>query len=184
MACKTQTRCNAGEFISPYSPIRAQTCSTCPPGQFQTANQHNKERCKEQVRCKPGERFSDPASANGYFGKPTDSGDCVACDDRDEYVYQDAINHRNRECNVQPTCELGTYFKQSIDSERLCVACPDGQYQPDDDHVDEKCRTYLTLTCTTNEFMDLVGSKVSDQQCTNCPNATVLQQDEHTERYC
>ena len=163
--CKQQTQCNPGEFISPYSPIRAQTCSTCSPGQFQTANKHREEVCEEQVRCSPGSRFSDPASANGYFGKPTEPGDCVKCEDDDGYVYQDAINHRSRRCEEQPTCELGTFFNQSIVEERTCEECPEGMYQPDDDHFDDACLRYRVLSCGVNEYMEVFKSKTSDQTC-------------------
>eukprot|EP00039_Didymoeca_costata_P013930 m.218320 g.218320 ORF g.218320 m.218320 type:complete len:2262 (-) comp15903_c0_seq3:2204-8989(-) len=171
--CVTQTKCVAGQKISPDSKVAPRTCSTCPSGEYMTDTSHRNENCIKQPSCGLGQYISQYSPTKKQF--------CTTCK---QHTYMDEKSHQQTSCKSQPLCAAGQYLSGDINNlatKRVCKACPTNTYMPHTGHRNPFC--YPQPKCPKGErLVDATTTKKGS--CSSCPANTYQDQASHQQRTC
>eukprot|EP00729_Bicosta_minor_P004280 gene4280-30622_t len=174
-ACKPQTECDKGEYISglSFKKTRAK-CIKCDIGKYQDAERHQ-AKCKPQTECGKGERIESATDAEKLETQLA----CIECEIGE---YRDAATHSTTTCTKHDPCPEGTYFVgTTTDAGRECSPCEDGTYQDDNSHFKPACK--LQQLCRAGE-KSVGESKIAEQNCTSCEDHTYQTHSEHRNTTC
>ena len=146
-ACSTMGTCDAGEYVStPGSASSDLECTSCDDKTYQSAGDHRETECMPQTFCGPGTFMTD-----SKYSLPKTK--VITCEECDEGRFMDLLEHRETRCKTYSTRSCGrnemmTYIGlKTQDAE--CVACPEGQHQPDYYHKDSMCKDTTSTTTET-----------------------------------
>ena len=153
--------CNTGFYLD----TAARTCTACPNGQFQDADDlHEFTECKPTRACQPGTLLVGTSSAiEDYTCQPCPPG-----------RFQSEVSHQVTTCNqthADVSCSKGELLVMAQDAtqDNLCERCTNGTFRAEAVHNFTVCGTYSTVRCRAGHFVQQSHSPDTDNVCQTCP---------------
>ena len=138
-SCSTNT-CAAGTYQQPCTSISDKSCVSCPSGQYQ--DETDQTSCKTCMGTVSADKTSCELICNE--GQYAFNSACETCPtgqfmNTTGHVFKPHIH--TTECYSCTTCFKGSYVVNNCTTtvDRTCLACPDGQYQDEDNQL--SCKT-------------------------------------------
>jgi hypothetical protein len=150
-------------------------CVYCETGTYQNITEkHREETCLPWAACDVGEYL--------VGGTTTSMGMCKVCVEG-TFVDSAIVNKfagLQSSCKAQQTCGKGAFFsQQSVSTERECLACPAGRFQPLETHRSTTCVGKVTAAaCAAGTYLQAGPSTdYDDNECVpngKCPSGMEL----------
>ena len=170
VTCVEQTKCGAGQKISHFDATVVGDCSTCPPGQYQTANDHRLQSCTAQQNCPAGQFASSLDLVSAAVCADCPAGQFTATDGLAESCtacatgqYQDQAGQTS--CVAATVCAAGQRVLTPANATHntVCTACAVDTYQ--DQTGQSTCKTQPT--CPPGQGYS-APSLETERVCTPC----------------
>ena len=154
--CQQKTKCTRGKFLSGAANGDAPgECTSCPAGQYETAEMHRHEECTKHGACRAGnyltyegdgfvremvDALGGEASGmlEGPFGRA--KAECRPCETG---TFQSMTNHKEKDCQPWNYCGVSEFLENPNPTTNagVCKACEAGKHMDDDHHQELTCHT-------------------------------------------